>query len=111
MILVANNAPYHHKRMIGSLASLTKKKLIELMIEHNFEYVDLPLTDCRLEFANDDNNDIEDRGDCIRIPFNPEQQKQMASQSRPLVGNTHDLKVYFCPQTKREQTRVVGVSG
>jgi hypothetical protein len=106
-ILVADNAPYHHKRTIGSLASLTKKKLIQLMIEHNVEYVDLPLTDFRLEFANDDSNDIEDRGDCIRIPFDPEQQKQTASQSRPLVGNTHDLNVSFVTYLKENKPELL----
>ena len=37
MILVADNAPYHHKRAIGSLGSLRKKKLVELMKKHKVE--------------------------------------------------------------------------
>jgi hypothetical protein len=95
MILVADNAAYHHKRVIGSLASLSKKKLIEMMVKYNVEYIDLPLTDSRLDFANDDDETIEDRGDCLRIPFNPEEQKQTASQSKPLVANATELKVAF----------------
>jgi hypothetical protein len=51
-----------HKRTIGSLASLTKKKLIEMMVKHDVEYIDLPITDSRLEHANDENEAIEDRG-------------------------------------------------
>ncbi len=43
MVLVADNAPYHHKREIGSLASLSKKKLVELMMKHSVEYIDLPI--------------------------------------------------------------------
>ena len=31
MILVADNAPYHHKRDIGSLGSKSKKKMVDLM--------------------------------------------------------------------------------
>ena len=45
MILVADNAPYHHKRAIGSLGSLNKKKLIGLMKKNKVEYINLPLTD------------------------------------------------------------------
>jgi transposase len=94
MILVADNAAYHHKRVIGSLASLSKKKLIEMMV-NDVDYIDLPLTESRLDYATDDNDDIEDRGDCIRIPFDPEEQKQTASQSKPLVANATELKVAF----------------
>ena len=32
MVLVADNVPYHHKRKIGSLASLSKAKLVDLMV-------------------------------------------------------------------------------
>jgi hypothetical protein len=52
-----------------------------MMVTHNMEYIDLPLTNSRLDFANDDDEAIEDRGDCLRIPFDPEKQKQTASQS------------------------------
>ena len=44
MILVADNAPYRHKRKIGLLASLPKNNLISLMIKHDVEYIDLPIT-------------------------------------------------------------------
>jgi hypothetical protein len=37
LVFAADNAPYHHKRVIGSLASLTKKKLIEVMVKHEVE--------------------------------------------------------------------------
>lgn len=42
--MIADNAPYHHKREIGSLASLKKANLVNLMVKHNVEYVDLPMT-------------------------------------------------------------------
>jgi hypothetical protein len=29
MVLVADNAPYHHKRVIGSLASVSKNKIVD----------------------------------------------------------------------------------
>ena len=43
-ILVADDTLYHHKRVIGSLGSLNKKKLVELMKTHKVQYIDLPLT-------------------------------------------------------------------
>jgi hypothetical protein len=69
MVLVAENAAYHHKRMMGSLASLTKKNLIdsEMMAQHEVQYIDLPLTESRFEHANDDN--VLYRGDCLRTSY------------------------------------------
>jgi transposase len=95
MVLVADNAAYHHKRVIGSLASLSKKKLIEMMTKYEVDYLDLPLTESRFEFINEEDERIEDRGDCIRISFDPEEQQQTASQSKPFVANTQELKVAF----------------
>jgi len=42
MVLVMDNAAYHHKRPIGSLASIKKKDLVNLMSEHQVEYINLP---------------------------------------------------------------------
>ena len=44
MVLVADNAPYHHKRVIGSLGSLTKGKLVDRMARHSVEWIDLLVT-------------------------------------------------------------------
>jgi hypothetical protein len=30
MVLIANNIPYHHKPVIGLLASISKKKIVEI---------------------------------------------------------------------------------
>ena len=37
MILVADNAPYHHKRITGSLGSVSKNKLIEMIVSYGCE--------------------------------------------------------------------------
>jgi hypothetical protein len=95
MILIADNTAYHHKCVIGSMACLSKKKLMEMMVMHHVKYINLPLTDSRLDFANDDDETIEDRGDCLHIQLDPEEQKQTASQSKPLVANATELKVAF----------------
>jgi transposase len=103
LILIADNAAYHHKRIIGSLANLSKKRIVEMMVQYDVAYIDIPLTDNRLEYANDDNDDIQDRGDCLRITFHPEEQKQTASQSKPLVANTQELKVAFVSYLKEHR--------
>jgi transposase len=53
MVLLADNAPYHHKRVIGSLASLSKKKIADIMVEHEVETIDLPINDKRIELLRD----------------------------------------------------------
>ena len=91
--------------MIGSIGSLTKKKLVELMQKYEVEYIDLPLTQARFEYLTEHewDEDIDDHGDCIQIAFKPEEQKQMASQTKPLVANVHELKFFF-GLPKRTQT-------
>ena len=81
MILVVDNAPYHHKREIGSLAGLNKAKLVDFMISKNLEYIDVPMTSeprCQLAQLEGDEEhpDVQDRGDCVRIEFIPEEQKK-----------------------------------
>jgi hypothetical protein len=44
MPLIQDNAPYHHKRGIPSLASLTKKQLLDLATKHDVEYIELPMS-------------------------------------------------------------------
>ena len=83
MILVADNAPYHHKRDIGSLGSLSKKQMLELMRHHNVEWLDIPLTtDERLDLVGregeEDYRDVQDRRDCVRINFRFDEQMNRA---------------------------------
>ena len=95
MVLVADNAPYHHKRVIGSLATLSKKNLVAMMTEHEVEYLDLPLTDQRIALAatEEDDDDIHDRGDCVRIPFKADEQSQTAGISKPMIGSLKEIKL------------------
>ena len=79
MELVADNAPYHHKRAIGSLGSKSEKQLLEMAGEHGVEYVDLPLTNNgRLDLAGLDGDethpDVQDKGDHVRVNFLIEEQ-------------------------------------
>ena len=110
MVLIADNAAYHHKWEIGSIASLTKMKLIDLMQKHEVEYIDLPLNDLRWDYLQehqDGEEHFEDHGDCIWIPFDLEEQKQMASQSRPLIGNVQELKIALLTYLKEERPELL----
>jgi len=58
MVLVADNAPYHYKRVIGSLGGLSKKKVVDMMVEHNISYLELPITTHeRLDLAEMEDDD------------------------------------------------------
>ena len=107
MILVCDNAPYHHKQKIGSLASTNKKDLLQMMAEYNTQYIDLPLTtDKREDLADAAGhlpNDDQDMGDSVRIPFVPEEQKQTARASTPRVATLEELKVAFVSYLKVEK--------
>jgi transposase len=92
MVLVADNAPYHHKRVIGSLASVSKKKIVEMMIEQGIEYINLPLTDKRMKLVGDEE---EDRGDCIWNGFDWEEQNKRAGARDLRIANGEELKVAF----------------
>ena len=105
MILVADNAPYHHKRKIGSLASLSKKQIIDLMVQHEVEWLELPLNDLRLEYLetlNETAREEIDRGDCIQIAFDPSLQRERAGRN-PLIGNADELKVSFVNYVRDEK--------
>ena len=74
MILIADNEPYHHKRDIGSLASLKRENIVNLMVTYDVEYVDLPMILTRRhelveKEGDEDHPDGQDRGDCMCIEF------------------------------------------
>lgn len=44
MLLVVDNAPYHHKQQMDSfLVLLIKEKLLDMMENHGCNYVNVPL--------------------------------------------------------------------
>jgi len=110
MVLVADNAPYHHKRIIGCLGNLSKKQTVELMVHHGVEYIDLPYTyETRESLAatEGDNEEVQDRGDCVRIFFHPEEQLQRASSTKARVATLEELKVAFVTFCKEEKPELL----
>mmetsp|Transcript_22636 Transcript_22636/g.66987 ORF Transcript_22636/g.66987 Transcript_22636/m.66987 type:complete len:176 (-) Transcript_22636:527-1054(-) len=70
LVMFLDNAEYHHKRGIPSLASMSKVKVCELMIKHGVTHLDLPLTEKRQVSLTPANNDLIFGGK-LRFPFNP----------------------------------------
>ena len=95
MVLVADNAPYHHKREIGSLGSISKKPLVDLMVTHEVQYIELPITSqSRLDLL-DNHPEADDRGEFIQVPFVPEEQLRRAGTAAPVTATLQELKVCF----------------
>ena len=106
MILITDNAPYHHAREIGYLSNCSKKKLIYLMVTHNVDYIDLPfISDERFDMISEIDNSydeyMEDRGDCIRISFIPNEQIGRSSKSKPHIATMNELKLSFVKWIKQ----------
>ena len=112
MVLVADNAPYHHSRPIGSLASLTKCEVVQLMVKHGVDYVDLPMTSSsRIELASEE-DDLEDLGvedleDRLRIKFDPVHQVQRACLKKPTVGSLEELKISLITYLKTNKPELL----
>ena len=102
MVLIADNAPYHHKRAIGTLSSLKKSELVTLMIQHSVEYIDVPLTARRMEALEDDTVDgVTDLGDGYRIEFDAETFQQRSSS--PFVPTLIELQLGFAAYLRDNQ--------
>ncbi len=88
MLLIQDNAPYHHKRGIPSLASMTKKQLLELAEEHGVEYIDLPMYLERRECEVGT-----DVGEYLRVEMDLDTMAGIAGKNRPHVPNVSELRL------------------
>jgi hypothetical protein len=112
MILVCDNAPYHHKREIGSMNTKTKKELLDMMTKDEVDWIELPLNTERSEYMDEngaedcdegtpfDVTDPKDAvcnfGETMGIRFDPDEQKQTAnSTTRPRVATVEELKTSY----------------
>jgi hypothetical protein len=59
MVLIMDNALYHHKREIGTLSNKTKQELVQICKQYNCEYIDVHWNNNRLDAyrTNKYNND------------------------------------------------------
>jgi hypothetical protein len=96
MVLVADNAPYHHKWQIGCLASLTESKLVEIMESHGCDYVDVPPSDLQYSALDSGNvNGATDMGGYFRVDFEQEDFQKRISKNRPFNPNLDELQLRF----------------
>ena len=94
LLLIADNAPYHHKREIGSLGSKTKGELINLCVEKGVEYLDLPLNTNRYnKLAQGGADGVQDIGEYCRVDFDPDAMKERAAIGKPFVPTLEELKI------------------
>ena len=94
MALIIDNAPYHHKRKIGSLGSKTKPELIQLCKEHDIEFLDLPNTPRRFRILNKETVEgVEDRGEFCRVYFDEDAMSARAAASKPFVPTLDELQI------------------
>lgn len=100
MVLVCDNAAYHHSRELGSLGSKTKSKLVDICEKYNIYFLDLPFNESRyaaLEEGMDDDDDdlidsITDIGAYCRVAFQKKMFKEKASSNNPFIPTTDELK-------------------
>lgn len=106
MVLVMDNAPYHHVREIGTLSGKTKGGIIDLMKKYEVDHILLPLTDERkalLESLAEGHGHVVEDGH-LRVPFDEEGFKKTKSKYNSLTTPTADeLKVGFVVWLKKNK--------
>ena len=113
MCLIADNAPYHHKRVVGSLNSLSKKKLIDLAEEHGCWYIEMPATPERLKAFEEDDEDeydcVEENGDFFVVDIS-EQWDMIAkpkSKSRPFCPSKQEMQIGLVNWMKEQKPELL----
>ena len=86
LMLVTDNASYHHAREFGSLLSYSKSKLIDLMTKHKVNYINLHFViEERFALTNiigEYNDDVmESKGVCTHISFVCDEQLGCSSKN------------------------------
>jgi transposase len=96
MILIMDNAPYHHKREIGTLSNKTKKELCEMCTKYSIQYIDVQWNNHRLEAYATNNFDeemVRFRGDEIELTFDADDFIMRPTINQPFVPSVQELRV------------------
>ena len=113
MVLIADNAPCHHKRVIGSLNSLSKKKIVELAMEHNVSCLELPWTPDRQSSLDDDDDDecffVQDRGEFVSLDTDGQWEMiaATASRSRPFTPSKQEPQLAVVAWMRKEKPELL----
>ena len=70
------------------------------MTAHDVDYIDLPFTteeryELIAQSENEDDDIVQDRGSCIRIPFDGTEQNARATANKPRIAKLDELKFSF----------------
>jgi transposase len=129
MVLICDNAPYHHKREIGSMDKKTKKQLVEMMAKDDVNYIELPVREDRTEYmdevgaplismeedhggaaiinisapGDDESGGVQRLSDAMRIKFIANEQIKSAGTNKPRVGTVQELKASYILWLKRHK--------
>mmetsp|Transcript_21520 Transcript_21520/g.44287 ORF Transcript_21520/g.44287 Transcript_21520/m.44287 type:complete len:705 (+) Transcript_21520:260-2374(+) len=107
IVPVMDNAPYHHVRGIPSLASCTKKQMVEIMKEHDIDYILLPMTDERKGLLPEQHAYTVEN-DHIRVPFNEAQFNSRKTKTNALHTPAADeLKVAIVQWFKKHKPDIL----
>jgi hypothetical protein len=96
MVLICDNAPYHHAREIGSFSTRMKGQLVELMIQHNIEYINVPWNNNRQHAFAMDNYDlgyVEFNANKIKLLLDEENFCSRPTINNPFVPSLEELKI------------------
>lgn len=110
MILICDNAAYHHKREIGSISSKTKFQLIELCIKYEIEYIDLPMNDFRslaMSKVDDVLDNVVALADGCRVVFDSELFLERAGNNKPFVPTLDELKIGILNYLKHQKPHLL----
>ena len=87
MVFIADNAPYHHKRKIGSLASKKKSELVALCLEFNIEYIVVPCSEERDDAYDDGEVDcVAFTGTGYRVDFDEDDFNKRKTKQNKMYG-------------------------
>ena len=103
MCLVLDNAPYHHLRPVGSLQSVSKKELLNMMEDDGVETIELLWNDSRWDQYSLGDNSIVDRGEYMEIEFQKEEQAMRASATKARVGTRRELQMAYLKWLKNNK--------
>jgi hypothetical protein len=96
MVLLLDNAPYHHKRQIGNLTSKSKKQLVGLCIKHGINKINVEWNNNRVDaYANYnvDEDMVKFKDTTIKLTFSEEVFLQRPTTNQPFAPAVNELRL------------------
>jgi hypothetical protein len=96
MVLLLDNAPYHHKQQICNLTNKSKKQLVELCIENGVDKIDVKWNNNRVDVYanyNVDEDIVKFKDTTIKLTFNEEVFQQRPTTNQPFAPTVNELRL------------------